>query len=400
MHPAPESFAGSKPVQPEQNSKSMLEHLVCFSRTLSDAGITVNASNLIDLCRSFQYIHLANRQDFYHAAKAILISKQSDYDGFHLAFMKYWAGLELPGGKSPPKDTEESDQTGEGESQGQQRSEANQSNEGSEQSGQEGEPDQSDCSGEELLMKKDLASMSDDEFDQAREVIKQLASILATRNSRRTKIFAKGQDIEFRKVLRDNLPYGGEIIDLKYRKQKLKKSRVMLLCDVSGSMDKYSNFLIQIFYAMRQEIQNFDVAVFSTKTSVITPYLESDNVSQVLADVSDHVHDWAGGTNIGACIREFNNHFSREMSQSKTVMIILSDGWDRGESDIMRREMAHLKRKTHKLLWLNPLLANPQYKPLVKGMRTALPYLDHFLPVHSIESLEKVVTTLRSSLNN
>lgn len=382
------------------DDKNVLEHLVSFSRALIDAGVTVNSSNLIDLCRSFQHIHLSSKQHFYNTARAILVSRQADYDRFHLEFIKYWEGFQLPSGKKNSNEGDNDDPSGDDQSQEQERSTANRSEEGNEQPACEISPEQSSCSGDELLMKKDLTSLDTHEIGRAREIVRQLAAALATRTSRRKKPATRGSDIAFRRLLRDNLNYDGDIIKLKYRRQRQKKTQVLLLCDVSGSMDKYSSFLIQLIYAMQHEIPNFEVAVFSTRISVITPYLKGDNVAEVLADVSDHVHDWAGGTNIGGCIKEFNQQFSQHMSQSKTVMIVLSDGWDRGDGEIMRSEMASLRRRTDKLIWLNPLLSNPEYKPLVKGMRTALPYLDHFLPVHNLESLVRLIEILRACRNS
>ena len=168
----------------------------------------------------------------------------------------------------------------------------------------------------------------------------------------------------------------------------------MLLCDVSGSMQTYSQFFIQFIYALNRELSNFEVAVFSTRMTPITPYLKNKSVEESLELVSDYVHDWAGGTNIGASIEEFNNKYARDMLRSRTTMIILSDGWDRGDNELLKTEMKRLHRRCHKLIWLNPLLGNSLYKPLCQGIKTALPFLDYFLPAHNLESLAKLAKTL------
>ena len=180
------------------------------------------------------------------------------------------------------------------------------------------------------------------------------------------------------------------------KRRRIKKTKLMLLCDVSGSMDCYSRFLIRFIYALKREIRDVEVGVFSTRMTAISRLLKTKGIEESLVEVADTVHDWAGGTDIGGCLREFNDQFARDMLHSRTVMIIVSDGWDRGDPDLMRQEMARLRKRVHKLMWLNPLLGTPGYQPLCLGMKTALPYLDYFLPAHNLESLIQLARTLRS----
>lgn len=161
-------------------------------------------------------------------------------------------------------------------------------------------------------------------------------------------------------------------------------------------MERYSTFFIEFIYALKAELPDLEVAVFSTRMTMITELLKAKTVEESLAQVSAQVHDWAGGTNIGGCLREFNDRFAREMLHSRSVVIILSDGWDRGDAYLMREEMEHLHSRVHKLMWLNPLLGGSDYQPICRGMQTALPYLDYFLPVHNLESLAELARTLRT----
>jgi uncharacterized protein with von Willebrand factor type A (vWA) domain len=206
----------------------------------------------------------------------------------------------------------------------------------------------------------------------------------------------RGVEIDFRRTWRRNALYGRDGVALARRRRRIKKTKLMLLCDVSGSMDCYSQFLIQFIYALKREIRDVEVGVFSTRMTPISRLLKNKSVEESLQEVADTVHDWAGGTDIGGCLREFNDRFAREMLKAKTVMIIVSDGWDRGDADLMRREMERLRRRVHKLMWLNPLLGSPGYQPLCLGMKTALPYLDHFMAAHNLESLVQLAKTLRS----
>jgi uncharacterized protein len=198
-------------------------------------------------------------------------------------------------------------------------------------------------------------------------------------------------------MLRHNAFFAQDELRLLYRKKKIKKIKLMLLCDVSGSMERYSRFLIQFIYAMRQQLASLDVAVFSTRMTVISDFLHRQNVQQSLREISANVRDWGGGTNIGNSLREFNKRFARDAIAAHTVVIILSDGWDRGDATVMREEMQQLHRRVHKLVWLNPLLGDAHYQPLCRGIQTALPFIDHFLPAHNLESFAQLIRLLRTA---
>lgn len=375
----------------ETSQRNLFNLVLSFSRSLHDAGVPVNSSNLIDLFRCFDYINIREKQDFYAAARATLISSHNDLACFHRVFNEFWEqkipvfrkNIEADNGNHQLKGQKQA---------GQQIFDVQDA--GEKELGKKNT--QLAYSPDEYLMKKDLGTMSVEELEQARKLMHELISIIANYKSHRRIIGRKGTELNFRKMLRKNAFYGQDGMEIIYRKEKIKKSRLMFLCDVSGSMQRYSNFLIQFIYALNQETSNLEVAVFSTRMTVITDFLKTRNVEESLRQVSEAVHDWAGGTNIGRCIYEFNDRFARKMFQSRTVVIILSDGWDRGDAYLMREEMEHLRRRTHKILWLNPLLGNSNYQPLCKGIRTALPYIDYFLPAHNLESFGKLIRQLRT----
>lgn len=260
----------------------------------------------------------------------------------------------------------------------------------------DGESEEVGYSADEALMQKDLAAMSDREIEQARKVIHEIVNIIANRRSRRRVPEKGGRELDFRRTWRRNALLGQDAVELSMKRRRIKKTKLMLLCDVSGSMDCYSKFLIRFIYALKREIRDVEVGVFSTRMTAISRLLKTKGIEESLLEVAEKVHDWAGGTDIGGCLREFNDQFARDMLHSRSVMIIVSDGWDRGEPELMRQEMARLRKRVHKLLWLNPLLGTPGYQPLCLGMKTALPYLDYFLPAHNVESLIELAKTLRS----
>ena len=152
-------------------------------------------------------------------------------------------------------------------------------------------------------------------------------------------------------------------------------------------MDSYSQFLIQFLYSLQNEIKSLRTFVFSTRLSDATPYLRHKNVKVALQRLANEVHDWSGGTQIGNCLRTFNFEFGRTIVNSRTIVLIISDGWDRGDTDILAVEMERLSKKCHRLIWLNPLLGSPGYRPIDRGMRTAIPFCDNFMSAHNLDSL-------------
>ena len=376
------------------DSLPFITHIILFGRKLHDAGIDVNPANLIDLGRSLQYIDIANRQDFYAAALATLIINREDMELFTLLFNQYWDTLETAEEPASPEEKTGQDAApSEDIRQERQRADADNAGDGDDE---DAESEQTGYSSRELLAQKDIDSMSDEELEQARKIIAELIAILANRRSRRFKPAKSGAQLDFRKIFRRSMPYGEYCLKLAHRTHRLKKNKLILFCDVSGSMERYSRFLIQLICTMGARISNIEVAVFSTRMTSITPYLNRKDIDEVVQQMSSQVHDWAGGTNIGGCLRELNEQQAHQMLSSHTIAVILSDGWDQGDAGLMRSEMEQLRRRVNKIIWLNPLLGNANYQPLCKGMQTALPFLDHFLPVHNLESLAEATKLLRT----
>ncbi len=376
---------------PVSRSHELLDQIIHFSRILHDGGIAVNSSNLIDLCQSMHHIDIANRADFYAATRANLISSANDLESFDYYFKRFWdRKINFDENEFSDEEAGDSDETEDPQSESVQTDSLPQD---ADESTRDSSPQA--YSAEEVLMKRDLGTMSEKEIEQARKLIAPLVALFAEHQSRRYQRARRGSSFDFRRMLRGSTMQGGDNITLAFRKKRIKKTRIMLLCDVSGSMQNYSKFIIRFVYALNRELNNFEVAVFSTRMTPITHYLKNNSVEESLEMVSASVHDWAGGTNIGACIQEFNNVYARDMLRSRTIMLILSDGWDRGDADLLKTEMKRLHTRCHRLIWLNPLLGNVLYKPLCQGIKTALPFMDHFLPAHNLESLADLIHKLR-----
>ena len=249
-------------------------------------------------------------------------------------------------------------------------------------------------SAREVLRKKDFAQFSADEIAEARRIIGGMTWRLGTRQTRRKEKATRGDFIDYRRTLRSSLKHGGVPIELRRRRSKERMRPLVLICDISGSMDRYSRLLLQFVHALEHGLDNVEVFVFSTRLTRITRELRKRNVDSAIEHVVKSVHDWSGGTRIGEAIKTFNYDWSRRVLRSGATVVMISDGWDRGDPRLLATEMARLQRSCRRLIWLNPLLGAPGYQPLTQGIRAALPYVDAFLPVHNLKSLEALATLL------
>ena len=213
------------------------------------------------------------------------------------------------------------------------------------------------------------------------ESINNLLRPLTNRSSRRLKYSIRGHDISLRTMLRKNMQFGGELLLLEFKKKKIKKRRIIFLGDVSGSMDIHTLMILQFVHALRQIDRRTEIFFFSTDISRGTHQFDTRDFATAMAGLTQSVVDWGGGTRIGHCLRRFNEDFGKRMLSSKSIVMIFSDGWDRGEVDMLAEQMALLQRRAYKIIWLNPLAGAKDYQPICQGMSAALPYVDSFLPM-------------------
>ena len=247
-------------------------------------------------------------------------------------------------------------------------------------------------SAREVLRAKDFAHFTSNEMEQARQMMAELAWDLGRRRSRR-RIPGPGSQVDLRKTFRRNLKHGGELLELAHRQLKTKLRPLVLICDVSGSMERYTRMLLHFIHSIAGrgvagELGQVEAFLFATRLTRITRQLNDRSIDEAVTQVSRVVPDWAGGTRIGETLRSFNFQWSRRIPVGRGVVLIISDGWDRGEPELLSREMARLQRSCRRLIWLNPLLGSPTFEPLTQGLQAALPYVDNFLPVHNFDSLQ------------
>ena len=246
----------------------------------------------------------------------------------------------------------------------------------------------------EKLGQKDFSLFSEDDLNEIKKAIALITKKIRLRESYRKKPSKKAIFFDFRRTIRKTIRHGGDFLKLTWKGRKIIKTRILLLCDVSGSMETYSRFLIQFLYGFQKSLYNLETFVFSTRLSRITPILRRKRFEKALEKISETVLDWSGGTNIGECLGKFNSRYASTLLYRKTIVILISDGWDRGDEILLREEMKRLRKRAYYIIWLNPLLGSPQYKPMCIGMKTALPFLDQFLPFYNLDSLIKLERVL------
>ncbi|MFK7925061.1 MAG: VWA domain-containing protein [Bacteroidia bacterium] len=244
------------------------------------------------------------------------------------------------------------------------------------------------------LIHKDFSAFGTEELSEVMKLIQQFARMLATQYQRRYREAKRGQRLDLRRTLRLNLRRGGEILKLAYRKRRVKKMKMVVLCDVSKSMDLYSRFLIQFLYAFQNVYRRIETFAFGTRLQRITEALREREFDSALEKLSENVNDWSGGTRIGFCLKTFVRTFGERLVDKNTIVLILSDGWDTGDLAFLEEAMIYLHKKAHKVVWLNPLAGNPNFEPTVKGMETAMPYIDLFASAHNLDSLRKAIKAM------
>lgn len=382
------------------NQDTLLQQITDFCRLLRQMGVNVSTTNQLSWCRSMPLIDIGEREAFYHTARTNLIATEAERETFDTAFNLFWR---YPRPEFQTVDTEA--ETPEPLSLQELADETDEENiveqwlDFAEESDEEGMDEGAVAySAEEVLSRKDFSEFTQEDMEAAREIVAKLAARLATKLSRRKVTGGKGRTIDFRQSWRKNLAHGGEPLELIRKRQKIKKTKILLLCDVSGSMDCYAKFLIQFIYGMQQSFnmsgREVEVAVFSTHLTNITGLLRRKGLAEGLNEVANVVPDWAGGTKIGESLLAFYRQFAPSFSAYRSVVILISDGWDRGDAEVLRRAMEMLHRHAYRLIWLNPLLGSDGYQPICRGIRTALPYVDYFLPAHNLESLAKLTKVL------
>jgi uncharacterized protein with von Willebrand factor type A (vWA) domain len=373
---------------PETSRGTLLHNIVLFARVLRNSGVEVGAPQVHDFAHSLRFIDVGRRQEVKAAARCLFVRRHEDLPIFDRAFDMFWRRRSYD-----PADREAAKVWGGRPTRPQQRASIFLTVEsrplaGDEETGRKIEQVKT-YSSQEILRQKDFGTFTRDEIEETKRLMQEMPWRLEERETRR-KQRGSGEYLDLRATIRQNLKYGGEILDLARKQPKWKPRQLLVLCDISGSMENYSRILLQFIHSLRGSYENVESFVFSTRLTRITRQLETRDVELALREVARSVVDWSGGTRIGDALKTFNFVWTRRVMRPGAVVLIISDGWDRGEPELVTTEMSRLRRNAYRIIWLNPLLAMPGYEPLTHGLQAALPFVDDFLPVHNLASLEEL----------
>ncbi len=376
----------------------LLHNLILFGRLLRALGLDVNPGRMIDLVQALEHVNLARRSDLYYTARSLLVHHRDDLPLFDQAFALFWRAPRekisfddlfkirpdwtdrTPIVTAPPLQEEAPASSGaeDEENEVQPIIEVAQT-----------------YSARELLRHKDFSKLTTEEMQAVKRFMAQMVWQLGMRRTRRQQP-GRGGRLDLRRSLRRNLRYGGELIEWPSRQFQYKPRPLVVIADISGSMERYARLLLHFIYSLAKGLeQEVEAFVFSTQLTRITRQLRGKAIDRALAEVSREVTDWSGGTRIGESLKTFNFAWGRRVLGRGAVVLLISDGWDRGNPELLHKEIGRLQRSCHRLIWLNPLLGSTQYEPLTRGMQAALPHIDDFLPVHNLASLEALAAHLQ-----
>ena len=369
-------------------SEAVSRRLSQLAAHMRAGGAAVGVGELLAAHRALAAVDAGSRTEAYLALRSVLCSTREDMGLFAEAFAAVFASADEP--SAAPDELARLERPG--------------TPRGSVPAQTQAAPAMAEApvvslwSEEELLRHKDFAEYSDAERALARALLARLARRSPRRLSRRTRGTDRRREVhDLRATVRASLRHGGELLERRYREPRERPRRLVLVCDVSGSMSPYARMLLQYLQASVTARARVEAFVFGTRLTRVTRELAGRDPDRALARASDHVADWSGGTRIGAAIAELNRRHGRRIGRG-AVIVVLSDGWDRGEPELLAAEMARLQRCAHRVLWLNPLAADPRYEPLTRGMQAALPHVDHLLPGNSIASLQALAELMEEGL--
>ncbi|MDP4264588.1 MAG: VWA domain-containing protein [Bacteroidota bacterium] len=362
-------------------TSSITESVVAFGQYARSHGLNVGIQETQDALRCLNEGLVSDRDTFKYALKTIFCNSPEERKLFEKLFLLYW--------DTNPMDMQEP--KGKTRVQGSLTKKVNASlvmlGRGKTEAPEEEAKNVSGANETERLKHTDLSKL--DEMDAAllEEIAKKMFKQMVIRLRRRIKEGRNKGQINLRRTIRRSIGYGGEPIELFRRARKPKKQRLIVLLDVSGSMDKYSYFLLRFIYALRENFRQLEAFVFSTSLIRISKALLPNRLDVVLATISEQVDNWSSGTRIGECLNEFNEKYGKLLLNGSPVLLILSDGLDTGDPALLGREMIKLHKRAGRIIWMNPLKGMKGYAPEARGMKAALPVIDDFRSAHNLESL-------------
>lgn len=372
-------------------TRSIAEGVVGFVQFARSHGLNVGIQETQDALRCAKEGLISSRESFRYALKAIFCNSPEERKVYEKLFLLYWDTNPIDlqetknktsvKGSFKKKDSVSLVMLGRGktdvpEEEGKNVSGANET---------------------ERLKRTDFSKLNGTDTALLEDIARKMFKQMAIRLRRRMKESRSKGQINLRRTIRRSIGYGGEPIELFRRAQRPKKQRLIVLLDVSGSMDRYSYFLLRFICALRENFRQMEAFVFSTSLIRISRALQQNRVDFVLATISEQADNWSSGTRIGECLQEFNNRYGKLLLNGSPVILVLSDGLDTGDPELLSQEMIKLQRRAKRIIWLNPLKGMKGYAPVARGMKAALPSIDDFRFAHNLESLLELENILANA---
>lgn len=373
-------------------SGNFVENMLALVQTLRQAGLPVSSDQAMDFLRALRLVDLGQRAQVYHTARCLLVSRYEHLRLFDTIFNTFWAGRqdkpEARAQKAPRAPRHDQQQP------------VLVTYMASKALPHDPEVDVLDKSATytdlEILQRKDFSHMTPEELEAIKHLIQDMRWQACFRRSRRRIANRSGDTLHMRRVMASAVRQGGVPLKLAWQSRKIKQRPIILIADISGSMEKYSRLVLQFFYSVAHSMKQVECFVFGTRLTRISLQLKLKHIDRAVSEAAEEVTDWAGGTRIGESLSAFNHRWGKRVLGRGAIVMIVSDGWERGDVKNLVAQMRHLQRRCYRLIWLNPLKGKGHYRAEVEGMAAALPYIDDFLPIHNLHSLSALAAHLAS----
>jgi uncharacterized protein with von Willebrand factor type A (vWA) domain len=381
-----------------------LPPLVAFGRDLRARGLPVGTGRILTFCRAVAALGLTDRESLYWSGKTTLVASKTDLETYDEAFDAWYRSLATPEGEPelsieldvPAGVLPDMDELADGMDvqQGQTASSWRSAGDEKPEEGEDESAIRIVASAVEVLRQKSFAHLDETERQRMAMLIRNLTIAVPHERVRRTRPAPKGTVFDVRRTLRRSLRTQGEPFDRAWRARRIRRRPLVLILDISGSMAPYSRALLQFGYAAMLAGRRVEVFCFATRLSRVTRVLRTKDPDRALHEIGRLVEDWEGGTRIGESLKSLLDGWSQRAALRGAVVVLCSDGLERGDPEVLRAQMARLRRLAHRVIWANPLKGSPRYEPLARGMAAALPSVDAFLSGHNLESLEELAAVL------
>ena len=391
------------------DGERLLGEAVGFARALRAAGLRVDLGAVVDFARALALVPIGDRELVRAAGAALFVRRHDDLAVYERVFRRFWRArrgaapqMEAPSALRRRSDEDRPDAASSPATAPRTRRMAGSWRHLGDVGSGDDDGDAFDglavsaraYSHQQVDRRLSFDRMTAAELREAERCIDLLAPRMELRRTRRRELHARGRVLAPRAMLRRNLKTGGDPVEWVWQRRVRRPRQLVVLCDVSGSMERHSRLLLRFSQALATSAVRTEAFVFGTRLTRVTRLLSDRDRDRALERVVDATTDWSGGTRIGECLREFNRRWGRRVLRSSAIVVVVSDGWDRGDPALVREEAARLQRGCHRLIWLNPLASAPGYEPLAAGMSAALPYVDDFVPAGTLASLERLAALL------